>query len=126
MEKTIIIDGKEVRMRASALIPRLYRFKFGRDVIKDMGTLRKAFRKRNELTEDATEDEIQEAQMGVLDLEIFENVSWCMAKHADASIPDSPDEWLEGFNMFSIYEVLPEILDLWAVSNKTTAEPKKK
>lgn len=39
MEKVFEIDGKEVRMRASALIPRLYRFKFGRDMIKDMTSL---------------------------------------------------------------------------------------
>ena len=36
-EKTIItVGGVEIPMRASALVPRLYRVKFGRDMIRDM------------------------------------------------------------------------------------------
>ena len=49
---------------------------------------------------------------GIEDLEIFENVAYIMAFHADPSIPKTIDEWLEQFEMFSIYEVLPEILNL--------------
>ena len=39
---------------------------------------------------------------------------------------EAPDEWLDGFETFSIYEVFPVILELWAFNQKTTAEPKKK
>ena len=60
------------------------------------------------------------------DLEIFEDVAFIMARQYDASIPDSVDEWLEQFEMFSIYKVLPAILELWSLNNKTTAVPKKK
>lgn len=45
MEKTITVGGKDVRMRASALIPRLYRYKFRRDMIADMRQLEKDFKK---------------------------------------------------------------------------------
>ncbi len=113
-------------MRASALIPRMYRFKFGRDIIRDMNSLRKAYKKVMDLPEDATEEEKEDAQFSVVDLTIFENVAFVMAKHADPSIPDTPDEWLDGFEMFSIYEVLPEILKLWSLSSATTSVPKKK
>ena len=41
MVEILNIDGKEVKMRASALIPRIYRFRFGRDMIQDMNSLRK-------------------------------------------------------------------------------------
>lgn len=126
MEKVLNIDGKEVKMRASALIPRMYRFKFGRDIIRDMNSLRKAYKKILDLPKDATEEEKEDAQLSVVDLTIFENVAFVMAKHADPSIPDTPDEWLDGFEMFSIYEVLPEILNLWSLSNATTSDPKKK
>ena len=51
--------------------------------------------------------------MEIEDLEIFENVAYIMAFHADPSIPKTIDEWLEQFEMFSIYEILPEILELW-------------
>ena len=34
MKKTITIDGREVTLVANALTPRLYRHKFGRDMIR--------------------------------------------------------------------------------------------
>lgn len=126
MEKTILIDDKEVKMKASALVPRLYRFRFRRDMISDMNTLRKAYSKAINLPEDATEEEKMDAQLSAMDLTIFENVAYIMAKHADKNQPDSPDEWLDQFDMFSIYEVLPHIIELWNMSTSTTSEPKKK
>ena len=126
MEKIINIGGKEVKMRASALIPRSYRFRFGRDIIRDMTALKKAFNKKNELPEDATEEQKQDAALSEMNLMIFENVAYIMAKHADPSIPDDPNEWLDGFEMFSIYEIFPEILQMWNLNNETTSKPKKK
>ena len=52
-------------------------------------------------------------ELEIEDLEIFENVAYILALHADTSTPASIDEWLDQFEMFSIYEVLPEILELW-------------
>ena len=126
MEKIIKVGGREVKMRASALVPRLYRFKFGRDMIADMNKLKRAYQKAADLPEDATEEEKQDAQLTVLDLTIFENTAFIMAKHADATQPDNPDDWLDQYEMFSIYEVLPQILELWALSNVTTSKSKKK
>lgn len=57
MERAITVDGKEVKMRASALIPRLYRFKFGRDMIRDLAQLKKNFEAVTKNMEDASEDE---------------------------------------------------------------------
>lgn len=126
MVEILNIDGKEVKMRASALIPRIYRFRFGRDMIQDMNSLRKAWKKVTELPEDATEEEKEEAQFSVMDLTIFENVAYVMAKHGDPSTPDSIDDWMDQFELFSIYEVLPEILKLWNLNTAQTSSPKKK
>lgn len=127
MERTIKVGGAELRMRASALIPRLYRFRFGRDLIKDMTQLEKAYKKAMSLKEDATDDEKQDAELGVLDLTIFENVAWAMAKNADPNVPNDPDEWLDTIDgVFSVYEVLPQILDLWTAGLETTSKPEKK
>lgn len=115
IKKIVTIDGKEVPFRASATIPRLYRAYFNRDIFKDISKLKEVKSK----TENGTSFEIN-------DLELFENVAYIMAKHADPDIPNTPDEWLEQFNMFSIYEILPEILDLWALDNKTMIDSKKK
>ena len=105
-EKTVMVCGKEVRFRASAAIPRLYRIKFKRDIFKDLAKLESSYKGKNE---DGAEIQIE-------DLEIFENVAYIMAYHADHSIPGTIDDWLDEFEMFSIYEILPEILDLWGTN----------
>ena len=127
MERTVQIDGKPMRMRASALIPRLYRFKFGRDLIADMNRLKKAYDKANALPPDATEEQRQDAQLEATELTIFENVAYLMAKQAGEPVPDTPDEWLDGMDgVFSVYEILPVILELWGANLATTTKPKKK
>ena len=127
MERTVNIGGEEIKFRASALIPRLYRFKFGRDLIRDMSKLEKAYRKAANLPENASEEERQEAQLTVLDLNIFENVAWTMAKAADEHIENDPDAWLDSIpGVFSIYEILPTILELWTAGLATTSTPIKK
>ena len=127
MEKTVTVGGKQVRMRATALIPRLYRIKFGRDMIADMRRLQKAYQKAAQLPKDATEEEKQDAQLTAVDLTIFENVAYMMVKHADPAAPDSADEWLDSLDgVFSIYEILPVILELWQLTNQTTSVPAKK
>ena len=126
MDKVITIGNKEVGFRATALTPRLYRHKIGRDIIQDFSRLEKAYRKAAALPETARVEERREAQLSAFDLEIFENAAYIMARQYDPSVPDSPDEWLDGFEVFSIYEVLPHILELWALNEATTARPKKK
>ena len=35
------------------------------------------------------------------------------------------DEWLDGFNTFSIYQVLPQLIELWGLNVQTDVEAKK-
>ena len=116
IQKTVEICGKEVKFRSSASVPRLYRAKFGRDIFKDLAKLERAYKDKG--GEEGSSMEIE-------DLEIFENVAYIMAFHADPSIPKTIDEWLEQFEMFSIYEILPEILELWGTNLITDVEAKK-
>lgn len=113
--KTINIDGRDVTFRASAAIPRIYRIKFGRDIYRDLELLQGALE----------ENEEGASRLDGFSLEMFENISFIMAKHADPTIPDTPEEWLDDFGTFSIYRVLPEIIDLWGLNIKTDAEAKK-
>lgn len=127
VERTVEIDGKAVRLRASALIPRMYRFKFGRDLVADMNRLRKIWNRVQELPADATDEQRQDAQLDAADLTIFENVAYLMVKNAGEDVPDTPDEWLDSMDgVFSVYEVLPVILELWGANLATTSQPKKK
>lgn len=115
MTKKIEIDGKEVAFKASAAIPRIYRIKFHRDIYKDLRKLEKAVGKNSE----------EESTLDLFSLEMFENIAYIMAKHADPSIPDNPEEWLDEFNTFSIYQVLPKIIELWGLNVQTEVQSKK-
>lgn len=126
MIKTVMIDGKAYRMRASALTPRLYRVFFKRDMIRDMQNLLNAYNKMLTLPENATDEEKNEANLAILDhLEVFENVAWLFCKEGGESVGNSPEEWLDTIDgMFSIYEAMPTIIDLWADNQVTTSIPK--
>ena len=43
METILQIDGKPVKFKATAAVPRLYRIKFGQDIIQDLDKLHKPY-----------------------------------------------------------------------------------
>lgn len=114
--RNIVIDGREVPFKASAAIPRYYRFRFGRDIFKDLTKLMEAINRSSE----------EGSTLDIPSLEIFENVAYMMAKYADPGVPDTPEEWLDGFETFSIYQVLPQLLTLWGMNMEAQIESKKK
>ena len=115
MTRKVEIDGKEVAFRASAAVPRIYRIRFQRDIYKDLSALERSVGKGDE----------GESGLDLFSLELFENIAFIMAKHADPSIPDTPEEWLDGFGTFSIYQVLPQLIELWGLNVKSDVEAKK-
>ena len=116
MTKKIQIDGKDVVFKASAAIPRIYRLKFHRDIYKDLRDLEKA----------VDSSSAEESNLDLFSLEMFENIAYIMAKHADpTAVPDSPEEWLDEFSTFSIYQVMPEIIELWGLNIQSEVESKK-
>ena len=116
MTKKIQIDGKDVVFKASAAIPRIYRLKFHRDIYKDLRDLEKS----------VGSSSAEESNLDLLSLELFENIAYIMAKHAEpTTVPDSPEEWLDEFSTFSIYQVLPEIIELWGLNIQSDVESKK-
>ena len=115
LTKTIQVDGQDVTLRASAAIPRIYRIKFNRDMFNDLNMVAKAM-------------STNEEGMSTLDnfsLEVFENIAYVMAKHADPTIPDTPEEWLDCFRTLSIYQVFPKIMELWELNLNVDVEAKK-
>ena len=114
--KKIEIDGHEVEFRASAAVPRMYRIKFGRDIYKDLRQLETSV---GENDEDAS-------GLDMFSLEMFENIAFIMAKHASPdTVPSEPDEWLEQFNTFSIYQILPQLIELWGLNVQTQVDARK-
>lgn len=111
MEKIISVGGKKVGFKATASTTKRYRLKFNRDLFKDINALI---------------PKVNEGELGVDDLECFQCIAYIMAKQYDDSVPDDPDAWLDQFEMFDIYFVLPQIIELWGLNTVQIEEPKKK
>lgn len=110
VEKTVKIGSKDVTLRASAALPRLYRVKTGRDILKDVSGL--SVEQDGTVTPD--------------DYEVFENLAWVMAYHADNTVSENIDDWLEQLDdVLAIYHVMPQIMDLWNINTKTAVASKK-
>ena len=107
MEKVIKIGNKDVPMKANAFTPFAFKAEFGADLIKGMTELQK------------------NSKNGDLDLEFVCKVAYIMAKASDNTI-GSLENWLEGFEIFDLYEAFPEIIDLWAINNNQNSKPIKK
>lgn len=123
MDKIITIDGRDIKFRATARTPRLYRMLTNRDMIKDMNFLAKGF---SDAKDKKNEDSIM-SKLSTEHLIIFEDSAFVMAKQADPDMAEkTADEWLDTFNMFDIYEIFPQLMDLWNLNTATTAESKKK
>ena len=113
--KTVKVGEREVTFKSSAAIPRMYRIKFKRDIFKDLTKLEKSYKDKGDGTK----------ELEIEDLEIFENVAYIMALHGDSNTPPSIGEWLDQFEMLSIYEILPEILELWGSNLFTDVKSRK-
>lgn len=117
METTIRIDGQDVRFKSTAAVPLLYRRQFKRDLFRDLQAVAEAMSGRDASSTD----------LHIQALSTFENLAYIMAKHGDPdTVPDSPEEWLDGFSMMPIYAVFPVILDLWSGNVDGLEKSKKK
>ena len=80
----------------------------------------------HDLQKSIDENNPENSALDSFSLELFEDISYIMAKHADPQgVPDTPDEWLDQFGTFSIYQVLPEIIELWGLNVQMQVESKK-
>lgn len=104
MEKTIIIDGRDVRFKATGSMVLRYKAQFGKDFFAEL-------MKMGALDKIKNVNKIKPKDLEGLDFEVFYNMAWVMAKTADPSIPD-PISWLDEFEEFPMFDILPQIQDL--------------
>ncbi len=116
MERIIKIGEKECKFKTSASLPRNYRIKFRRDIFNDLNIIAKELKKGQDSDGSYIPPEV---------LTIFENIAFMMHRHGDQSQPSNIDKWLEQFETFDIYNLAPELLDMWGEENKTLVEQKK-
>lgn len=108
------IDGRQVKFKSTGAFLLRYKAQFGRDAIQDILRLQSAIDNKGQIK-----------NIDTLDLEVFYNLIWTLAKTADPDILP-PMEWLDTFGEFPLAEIVPEVIDLIFSSLGTTVEPKKK
>lgn len=113
MEKLIEIDGRQVKFKSSAAFLLKYKMQFKRDALKDIFKLQEAI--------DTETNELKD--INALDLEVFYNLVWVLAKTANPEIKP-PIEWLDDFSEFPLIEILPEVMDM--IFSCMTSSAKKK
>lgn len=114
MEKVLTIDGRQVKFKSTGAFLFKYKAQFGRDALKDIFRLKGAIGKDNKI-----------ADIDALDLEVFYNLGWTLAKTADPSIPP-PVEWLDSFSEFPLLDIIPELTDMIFSCLSSTVKSKKK
>lgn len=119
MEKIINVGGKDIKFKATAKTPLLYRTFLKRDIFKDIGKMQSNFRKIQE------GDEEDVAQIETETVNILQMIAYVMAKQADSKITSDYDEWIDQFDMFAFYPVLNDILGLWGMNLEQEAQAKK-
>jgi hypothetical protein len=108
MEKSILIDGKEVKLKSTAATPLRFKAQFGKDYFAELIKLNKLSNFK-----DGNYESLEN-----VDFEVFYNIIWSLAKTADKSISE-PILWLDEFEEFPLFEIIPEIQDMITASIAT-------
>lgn len=110
MEKIIQIAGRDVTFKITGALPKRYKMQFQRDFFKDLLSMKK-------VSGSISHEDIENV-MNDINLDIFYDIAWTMAKTADATVPD-PLTWLDSFDEFPIVDILPQLQDLLIASITT-------
>lgn len=115
MEKIINIDGRDVKLKSTGAYLLRYKAQFGRDALQDIMKLSQAIdQETNEIT-----------NIDRLDLEVFYNLIWTLAKTAEPNLPP-PMEWLDTFSQFPLEDIIPQTIEMIFACIKSTVPSKKK
>lgn len=127
MEKTIIIDGKDVKLNNNAAWAMEYQDQFGKDILPVILPLVAAIgeslaavlsESEGELTTKGLAEAVQGRTLEILApiyqtevVDLVYNVTWALAKNADPETPE-PKRWIRQFGEFPLDEVIPEVYGL--------------
>lgn len=108
MEKTIVIDGKQVRFKSTGATPLRYKAQFQKDFFVEILKLNTLKKLKDGM--DLKSEDIEH-----VDFDVLYNITWVMAKTADPTIPE-PMDWLDTFGEFPLMDIIPKVQDLIGAS----------
>ena len=124
MEKTIVIDGKDVKLNNNGAWAMEYQDQFGKDILPVLlplvasiaeGIAAVLAETKDDLSAKAIAEAIQGQTMDILApiyqtevVDLVYNVTWAMAKNANPDIPE-PKRWIRQFDNFPLDVIVPEV-----------------
>jgi hypothetical protein len=115
VEKILNIDGRQVKFKSTGALLLKYKAQFHKDALQDIFKLYSMVDKETS----------QLKSLEGLDIEVFYNLTWTLAKTADPQLPP-PIEWLDSFSEFPLMDILPELMDMILSCITSTVNLKKK
>jgi hypothetical protein len=103
VERTLTIDGKEVRFKSTGGTPLRYKAQFQKDFLADMMKLNALNR--------LDFDKLNPDDFDLLDFDPYYQFVWALAKTADPNVED-PITWLDKFDSFPVIRIARELQGL--------------
>lgn len=118
------IFGTDHKLKMSAATPRIYRAKFGKDVIVQMDAMYE--RLSNEGKKKDEEKKNESVSFTPEELEMMENLIFVCNRQAEPEQPEDIFEWLASFEIGAITGTYGIIIKMWEDNLHQTSRSKKK
>lgn len=121
MEKTLLINGKNITFRKSGATMLVYKRQTGREFLSDLSAFLNCYKKDgngNFIVGKDGKPEI-EINKSLFDFEYMYDIVHIMAWQANKSIPSDALEWFDQFDEFPILQVFIDLLPMLTAEMST-------
>ena len=118
------IFGTDHKLKMSAATPRIYRAKFGKDIIVQMDAMYERLSNEGKKKDEEKKDD--SVSFTPEELEMMENLIFVCNRQAEPEQPEDIFEWLAGFEIGAITGTYGTIMKMWEDNLHQTSTSKKK
>lgn len=123
------IFGTDHKLKMSAATPRIYRAKFGKDIIVQMDAMYERLSNEGKKKDEEKKDEEKKddsVSFTPEELEMMENLIFVCNRQAEPEQPEDIFEWLASFEIGAITGTYGTIMKMWEDNLHQTSRSKKK
>ena len=118
------IFGTDHKLKMSAATPRIYRAKFGKDIIVQMDAMYERLSNEGKKKDEEKKDD--SVSFTPEELEMMENLIFVCNRQAEPEQPEDIYEWLASFEIGAITGTYGTIMKMWEDNLHQTSTSKKK
>lgn len=118
------IFGTDHKLKISAATPRIYRAKFGKDIIVQMDAMYERLSNEGKKKDEEKKDD--SVSFTPEELEMMENLIFVCNRQAEPEQPEDIFEWLASFEIGAITGTYGTIMKMWEDNLNQTSTSKKK